>query len=194
MHKGRWTAAAVAVLIASGSLGMALPASAAGTGAARTAAPACVTGWGSLPKTGSDAQDAPRSLTNIRTGRHDCYDRIVFDVPGSGTGPLAYDVRYVRAFIQDPSGRKIPVSGGAILEVRVHASAYNPETGDPTYPGRAGKALPGVDLKGYRTFRDAKFGSSFEGITQVGLGVRARLPFRVLRLPDHLVVDVAHTW
>ncbi|MEU6370277.1 hypothetical protein ABZ876_32280 [Streptomyces sp. NPDC046931] len=194
MHKARWTAAAVAVVIASGSLGMALPASAAGTGAAQTTATACATGWGSLPKSKADGSAAPRSLTDIRTGRHDCYDRIVVAVPGSGTGPLGYDVRYVDAFRQDASGRKIPVSGGAILEVRVHASAYNPETGDPTYPGKAGKALPGVDLKGYRTFRDAKFGSSFEGVTQVGLGVRARLPFRVLRLPDRLVVDVAHTW
>ncbi|MFJ1610213.1 hypothetical protein ACIOHS_43890 [Streptomyces sp. NPDC088253] len=51
-----------------------------------------------------------------------------------------------------------------------------------------------VDLSGYRTFREAKFGASFEGVTQVGLGVRARLPFRVSQLPDRLVVDVAHTW
>jgi hypothetical protein len=57
-----------------------------------------------------------------------------------------------------------------------------------------GRPLPGVDLAGYRTFRDARFASSFEGDTQVGLGVRARLPFRVFQLPGRLVIGVAHTW
>ncbi|MFI5683111.1 hypothetical protein [Streptomyces sp. NPDC051636] len=177
-----------------GSLGLAAPtASAAGSAAAATAATTCPTGWGSLPKHGTDETAVPHSLTGIRTGRHDCYDRMVFDV-GSGTDPLAYSVEYVGTFYQDPSGTAIPVAGGAILDIRVGAAAYDPETGEPTYPGRPGKALPGVDLTGYRTFRDTKFGSSFEGVTQVGLGVRARLPFRVQRLSDRLVVDVAHTW
>ena len=64
----------------------------------------------------------------------------------------------------------------------------------PTYPGKVGKPLPGVNVSGYSTFRDAKFGGTFEGQSQVGLGVRARLPFRVLQLEDRVVVDVAHSW
>ncbi|MET8947175.1 hypothetical protein ABZX30_27320 [Streptomyces sp. NPDC004542] len=191
MRKGRRAAAAAAVLAAVGSLALAAPAASA-AGAATAATTTCPAGWGSLPEQ-STADVAPHSLTDIRTGQHDCYDRIVFDV-GSGTAPLSYSVAYVDAFRQDPSGAVIPVSGGAILDIHVGATAYDPETGGATYPGRPGKALPGVDLTGYRTFRDTKFGSSFEGVTQVGLGVRARLPFRVLTLPGHLVVDVAHTW
>jgi hypothetical protein len=40
---------------------------------------------------------------------------------------------------------------------------------------------------------------SFEGQTTLGLGVRARLPFRAFVLPgpgsgSRLVVDVAHRW
>ncbi|XXC92426.1 hypothetical protein ACLLJJ_01895 [Streptomyces sp. A5-4] len=58
----------------------------------------------------------------------------------------------------------------------------------------AGQSLPGVNLTGYKTFKDTKFGASFEGQTQIGLGVRARLPFRVLQSGDKLTVDVAHTW
>jgi hypothetical protein len=54
--------------------------------------------------------------------------------------------------------------------------------------------LPGVNLAGYQTFREAKFAGSFEGQTSVGLGVRARLPFRVFTLDSRLVVDVAHRW
>lgn len=57
-----------------------------------------------------------------------------------------------------------------------------------------------VDVSGFRTFRQLAFGGSFEGNTTLGLGVRARLPFRVFVLPattlgtQRLVVDVAHRW
>ncbi len=54
-------------------------------------------------------------------------------------------------------------------------------------------------MSGYRTFRQVRYVESFEAVTVFGLGVRARLPFRVFTLdgPDggsRLVVDVAHRW
>lgn len=147
---------------------------------------------GSLPRTDSDSTTTP--VRDIRTGRHDCYDRMVVDLPGAERGAIGYSVQYVDRLHQDGSGRHIPVAGGVVLEVRVAAPAYAPETGESTYPARAGGTLPGVDLTGYRTFRDARFAGSFEGETQIGLGVRARLPFRVLQLDGHLVIDVAHDW
>ncbi|MDX3234277.1 hypothetical protein PV392_00960 [Streptomyces sp. ME03-5709C] len=189
MRARRYGAVLAALVMAGAGAAVAVP-----TVAAAQAAPAaaCPTGWGSLPKSGTDADLG--SLTGIRTGEHECYDRVVFDVPTAGTDAIGYSVRYVDAVHQDGSGRVIPVSGGAVIEIRVAAPSYDQDTGAATYPGRAGGTLPGVDLTGYRTFRDARFASSFEGDTQVGLGVRARLPFRVFQLPDRLVVDVAHTW
>ncbi|WP_432057362.1 AMIN-like domain-containing (lipo)protein [Streptomyces sp. bgisy022] len=172
------------------ALGTAAVPAAAATRTAAPAATACPTGWGSLPETGTPATATP--VRDIRTGRHDCYDRMVVDVPGAGN--VGYSVRYVDRLHQDGSGRPVPVAGGAVLEIRVTAPAYDPETGRATYPARAGHALPGVDLTGYRTFRAARFAGSFEGDTQVGLGVRARLPFRVLQLQDRVVIDVAHNW
>ncbi|MFF3335319.1 hypothetical protein ACFYWX_38245 [Streptomyces sp. NPDC002888] len=185
------TAWAAAALMTATLAVAAVPAEAAPATATK-AATTCPTGWGSIDKTHTASTAKP--LRNIRTGSHDCYDRMVFDVPGAGTGELGYSVGYVDHLYQDGSGRLIPVSGGAIIEVRVHAPAYDPETGKPTYPGVSGRALPGVNLTGYRTFKDAKYAGSFEGDTQIGIGVRARLPFRVLVLTDHIVVDVAHTW
>ncbi|MFD8237318.1 hypothetical protein ACFV20_36265 [Streptomyces sp. NPDC059696] len=171
----------------------AVPAGAAPVaGQASTAQTAtCPTGWGSLAKTGAAATVAP--MTGVRTGRHTCFDRMVIDVPGAGSG-VGYSVRYVDRLYQDGSGRYIPVAGGAVLEVRVSAPAYDPETGAATYPGRVAQPLPGVNLTGYRTFRDTRFAGSFEGDTQIGLGVRARLPFRVQQLDGRVVVDVAHSW
>ena len=54
-------------------------------------------------------------------------------------------------------------------------------------------------MSGYRTFRQVAYAGSFEGQTTIGLGVRARLPFRVFTLAGpgsntRLVIDVAHTW
>ncbi|MGX5207313.1 AMIN-like domain-containing (lipo)protein [Streptomyces violaceus] len=156
-----------------------------------TQAASCPTGWGSLAKTDTSATIEP--VRDVRTGRHSCFDRMVIDLPGAG-GDVGYSVRYVDRLHQDGSGRHIPVAGGAVLEVRVAAPAYDPETGAATYPGRVARPLPGVDLTGYRTFRDTRFAGSFEGETQIGLGLRARLPFRVLQLDDRVIVDVAHSW
>ncbi|MFC8420228.1 hypothetical protein ACFUN7_04935 [Streptomyces sp. NPDC057236] len=184
------TICATLVLVGATLTAAAVPAVAVQPTAAR--ATACPTGWGSLPETGSGSTATP--VRDVRTGRHACYDRMVVDLPGAARDGIGYSVRYVDRLHQDGSGRPVPVSGGAVLEVRVAAPAYTPETGEPTYPARVGRPLPGVDLAGYRTFRDARFAGSFEGETQIGLGVRARLPFRVLRLDGRLVIDVAHDW
>ncbi|MFJ9585357.1 AMIN-like domain-containing (lipo)protein [Streptomyces acidicola] len=182
--------AALAALVLAGT-GLGAAATSAGAAPATAArAAACPTGWGSGTKSGAATGTVP--LKNIRTGRHDCYDRMVVDVPGGGD--VGYHVQYVDRLHQDGSGDYIPVGGGAVLEVRVSAPSYAPETGTPTYPGQVGRPLPGVDVGGYSTFRDTRFAGSLEGETQAGLGVRARLPFRVIQLPDRLVIDVAHSW
>ncbi len=56
-----------------------------------------------------------------------------------------------------------------------------------------------ADVSGYTTFRQVAFAGSFEGQTTVGLGVRARLPFRAFVIAgpgdgSRLVIDVAHRW
>ena len=54
-------------------------------------------------------------------------------------------------------------------------------------------------MTGWTTFRQVAYAGSFEGQTSFGLGVRARLPFRVFTLAgpgagSRIVVDVAHRW
>ncbi|MER7792981.1 hypothetical protein [Streptomyces sp. NPDC097640] len=191
----RWGTALAALTLAgaglattAGTAGAAAPSKAASAQAA-----ACATAWGSGDKAVQPA--GHRLLKNIRAGQHECFDRLVFDVKGGTTAdPTGYRVGYVDAMYQDGSGDPIAVGGGAILEIHVAAPSYDPENGAETYPGRAGKPLPGVDIAGFRTFKNTRFGASFEGETQVGLGVRARLPFRVLQADNRLIVDVAHSW
>ncbi|WP_433159178.1 AMIN-like domain-containing (lipo)protein [Kribbella sp. CA-247076] len=163
----------------------------AATTAASTSAASCPKGWGSLPEANSRMTVAP--VTNVRTGRHACYDRLVVDVRGRAAG---YDVRYVTNVTQDGSGSVVPLRGGAKLQVVVRAPAHT-TAGQPTYRPANRRELTSV--AGYSTFRQVAYGGSFEGQTTIGLGVRARLPFRVFTLAGpgsntRLVVDVAHHW
>jgi hypothetical protein len=174
--------------------GVALPVAAA---AAPTPVPTttatCATRWGSTGEWVMPLGAAP--LTAVRTGRHDCFDRVVFDLAGPAAG---YRVEYVDQVFQDGSGAVLPVPGGARLLVNVNHPAYD-EAGNSTIlpTPTAGRQI--TDVRGYRTLRSVVYGSSFEGATTFGVGVRARLPFRVLTLDgpgsgSRVVVDVAHRW
>ena len=165
------------------ALGLAAATAPAAVGASTaSAAPYCGITWGSLAKTSTTMKAT--SLTGVRAGRHDCYDRLVIDHKGPATG---YDVRYVSQVTQDGSGLPVAVAGGAKLQVVDRA------TRNTTAP-----AMPNVT--GYTTFRQVKWAGSFEGQSTVGLGVRARLPFRVFTINEtatgtsRLVIDVAHQW
>lgn len=158
------------------------------TAPSASAHPYCGLVWGSLAK--EDPGMSAGRLTAVRAAPHPCYDRLVLDVSAPLTG---WSVRYVSQVVADGSGAVVPVSGGARLEV-VARVGVDPSA---TWFGRVGDTL--VDTTGYRTFRDVAWVGSFEGVTTIGLGVRARLPFRAFVLAgpgsgSRLVVDVAHQW
>jgi hypothetical protein len=159
------------------------------------AAPYCGITWGSLPKAHS-ASDTDM-ITDVRAGRHTCYDRLVVDLDGRGTTFGSYAVRYVPVVLSEGQGSPLPVRGDADLQIVVTAPAYD-QHGNPTFtPANRNEV---VDLAGYTTFRQLRWGGSFEGSTTMALGVRARLPFRVFTLPatpdggPRMVIDVAHRW
>jgi hypothetical protein len=157
-----------------------------------SAAPYCGIWWGSLDKQSDPMSSAP--VVNIRTGQHACYDRLVVDVNGAAGG---YDVRYVSEITGDASGLPIPTRGGAFLQIAVHNPSDDIDTGSPTYNPANPNEL--TNVTGYRTFRQVVSAGGFEGYTAIGLGVRARLPFRVFTLSgpggmSRIVIDVAHQW
>jgi len=181
---------AAALMMAAGAVPVAVASTsstAATTSASAAAKPYCGITWGSLAKSASPLSQAP--LINIRAGRHACFDRLVFDVRGGNIN--GYQVNYVGTMRSQGSGHVVPLRGGAKLSITVKVPANN-AAGQTTYRFANGKEL--VNVAGYRTFRQVAWAGSFEGYTSVGLGVRARLPFRVFKLPHRLVVDVAHAW
>ncbi len=172
--RGRRLVVGLATLVLSAVTGI-------GAAGSAGAAPYCGITWGSTAKSGGTL--VASRVTGVRAGRHACFDRMVVDVRGKAPG---YAVRYVSVVRAEGSGRVVPTAGGARLQVTVEAAAYHRP------------ALPSV--AGYRTFRQITWAGSFEGYTTLGLGVRARLPFRVFTLYDpgtntsRVVVDVAHRW
>ncbi|OFE16913.1 hypothetical protein BA895_18235 [Humibacillus sp. DSM 29435] len=171
---------------------MAAPIGAVATTSAATASPAvsqaaapfCGITWGSLPKATAPGLLWTGNVTGARSGQHSCYDRVVFDV-AKGHGTLGYSVRYVTQVTGPGSGMPVPVTGGAKLQITANApSNLAPKT---------------TTFTGWQTFRQLRSVGSFEGYTDYGLGVRARLPMRAFVLPNadgsqRLVVDVAHRW
>jgi hypothetical protein len=167
---------------------------AAVTSAPTASASVCETQWGSLAKNRDPYTS--KQITNVRSGRHDCFDRLVIDLNGKGRGKPGYKVKYVKRVKEDGSGANVSLRGGAKLRIIVNAPANN-DNGRLTYKPANWQEL--ADVTGYRTFRQVAWAGTFEGQTTIGLGVRARLPMRAFVLdnpgPGHrVVVDVAHSW
>lgn len=161
------------------------------TAPAQAATPYCGITWGSLPKqVGNSAPSLEGSeLTAVRAGRHACYDRLVLDIAGR-TRAASYRVAYVPAVRSDGSGAVVPLKGDAFLQIDV---GVNNNTAPPAHTGDV------ANVTGFRTFRQVAAAGAFEGHTSEGLGVRARLPFRVFMLSGpgtatRVVLDVAHAW
>ncbi|MGY1621968.1 hypothetical protein ACI789_07230 [Geodermatophilus sp. SYSU D00965] len=164
--------------------------------AAASAAPYCGITWGSQPRS-VDPQDPGDDLvTDVRAGRHACFDRVVVEV-AEVSGFDSWSVRYVPVVREDGSGAAVPLRGGAALQVTLGAVGYD-DTGVPTYA--PDDMLEAVDVRGYSTLRQVAWLGSFEGQSGLGIGTRARLPFRAFVLEggsagvDRLVIDVAHRW
>ena len=159
---------------------------------AQAAEAGCATPWGSVAETSSAHPDAV--IVGARAGQHPCFDRFVVVLDGAAPG---YEVRYVRRFVPDASGRVVELRGDATLAITMLGARAHDNQGRPTYMPASRRDM--VDVSGFRTFRQAYWGGTFEGTTVVGLGVRARLPFRVFSVAGpgdrtRLVVDVAHRW
>jgi hypothetical protein len=79
-------------------------------------APYCGLHWGSGFKTGGTYYSVPgEGVSNVRAGRHACFDRLVVDLNGPND---FYDVSYV-------PGTPVPLRAGATLDIAVGASAQD---------------------------------------------------------------------
>lgn len=140
----------------------------------------CPTGWGSQPKT--DPAMGTGEVSGVRVGRHPCFDRVVVDLDGPDSG---YAAQYVDQVSADPSGQPVTVPGGGRIQFVVH----HPRFSGPA----AGTSV--ANVAGFDTLRSVVAAGSFEGVSTFGVGVRAKLPFRVFTtsgVHGRIILDVAH--
>src|SRR5690606_19066128 len=116
------------------------------------------------PKSADASPEAGLTVTGIRIGRHDGFDRVVYDLGGAGTP--GWIVRWTDRAVQVCSGRELDLAGESVLVGRITGSACPFDSGvtpysgpdpatDPSVPGITGVSMPLV----------------FEGVTQSFIGV-----------------------
>jgi hypothetical protein len=137
------------------------------------------------PVSAEPVDPAGLTVTDVRFGAHDGFDRVVFDVAGSGTPGWA--VEYVDGATAEGTGDPIDLAGPAHLRVVVTGVSYPYESGVEerargAVTGAAASAVTGVWYDG-----------TFEGQALAYLGTTAEQPFRVYALsnPTRVVVEVA---
>lgn len=186
-------------VLATSAVAVAATAFALGAPAQASTTSSCATSWGSFAKLGPVTGPVPGALlSNVRAGQQACYDRLVIDIRGA-SALQSYRGEYVRQVTEDASGRPVPLRGGAFLQLVVGASDHT-AGGTLTYAPANRSEL--VDVSGFSAFRQVAWAGSSEGISSIGLGVRARLPFRMFTLTGipgsvtgtRVVIDVAHSW
>lgn len=79
------------------------------------------------PKRGTPSGDAALTVTDLRIGHHSGFDRVVYDLGGTGTP--GWIVQYTDRAVQDGSGNAIEVAGQSVLEVQITGSAYPFDSG-----------------------------------------------------------------
>lgn len=128
-------------------------------------------------------------VTGVRTGQGPDYDRVVFDLGGTGT-PGWY-VDYVRRPRFDGSGEPVPLEGEVYLQVGLRGIGLPFDTGLTAY-GDDTTRVPGTGTQGVVEIAP---GGVFEGDQLAWIGLTgAERPFRVFALsdPTRVVVDVRH--
>lgn len=128
-------------------------------------------------------------LVGVRTMGHPGYDRIVFDLGGTGT-PGWY-AQYVDRPLAEGSGEPVALQGTVYLQVVLRGLGLPYDTGLEPF-GDATTRVPGDGTEGVAEIAP---GGVFEGEQQAFIGLTgAERPFRVFALadPTRVVVDVAH--
>ena len=136
------------------------------------------------PDTAEPSPGAAVTVTDVRVGRHDGFDRVVFAVEGAGLP--GWDARYVPEARSAGSGFEVGVAGEGILQLALTGVGLPGDTGVAPYAGPDRVPSEGDAV------REVVLDVIFEGQMAAFLGTAAERPFRVYRLqnPTRVVVEV----
>jgi hypothetical protein len=146
-------------------------------------------GAGTVAVKGDAVGSETALLERIGLGRHEGYDRVVFqfknDLPG-------YRVEYVQPPLkEDGSGKPVSVSGNAVVLVRMEpASGFDLNTGEGALVYKGSKRIDGSSA-GTSVVQELVRTGDFEAVLSWAIGLSDRVDFRVTTAtsPARLIVD-----
>jgi len=144
-----------------------------------------LTGASTTPVEGAASGSDTALLERVAVGRHEGYDRVVFQFTNALPG---YKVEYVQPpLIEDGSGDTVDVAGNAFVVVRMEpASGFDLNTGEGELVYKGPKRLPGTGV-----VKEVARTGDFEAVLSWAIGLEAKVPFRVTTAasPSRLIVD-----
>jgi len=143
-----------------------------------------------LGQAGQSPGSGEASVTGIRTGEHDGYERMVIDVQGDAGDQAGWFATAVDQPLQDASGELLDVDGDRYLNLNITGIA-NGSDGQTDSAGR--QAFTGTVAGSGDLVEEVYVGGAWEGQAQVLIGLDDdAIEYRVLTLsdPQRIVVDV----
>ncbi|WFR71808.1 hypothetical protein P9209_24315 [Prescottella defluvii] len=142
---------------------------------------------GQAPQTAAASPDAALTIRDIRVGKHDGFDRVVYEFGGTGTPGWRAEI--VSTATQQGSGKPLAVAGQGILQVLVDGSSMPFMTNVEPYSG----PNP-LEVENPVVVTEVRDAGIFEGTDQTLIGLSDRnVSYRVYTLtePTRLVVDIS---
>jgi hypothetical protein len=146
-------------------------------------------GAGTTPVEGAATGSETALLERVAIGRHEGFDRVVFQFRDHLPG---YRVEYVEPPLkEDGSGNVVQVKGSAFVVVRMEpASGFDLTTGEGVMVYRGPKRIDGA-AAGTSIVRELVRTGDFEAVLSWAVGLEERVDFRVRTAtsPARLIVD-----
>jgi len=120
-------------------------------------------------------------VSAIRTGADASYDRITIEFANGVPGDVQVSAPGGTTFTLSPSGQSATLQGDHGILITIHGADLH-----TSYSGSTDI------LTGYRTLVEVRRVEDFEGVVQLGLGVKGTGCYRAFFMtnPDRLVIDV----
>jgi hypothetical protein len=146
-------------------------------------------GAGTEPVEADPTSDETALLERVAVGRHEGFDRVVFQfrnvVPG-------YRVEYVQPPLkEDGSGNVVPVRGDSFVSVRMEpASGFDLTTGEGELVYKGPRRLSGATA-GTSVVREVVRTGDFEAVLSWAIGLEQKVEFKVqtTKSPARLIID-----
>lgn len=132
------------------------------------------------------ASDEPQEITDVRTGLHEDFDRVVLDLTGDEPH-LGWFAGFVDEAVEDPTGEPLAVKGDAFLQLGIYGIDWT----TPSTDRYSGASVDGGSLE---VVEEVVFGGLFEAQQQILIGLDERTAYRMFALSDpaRIVIDIRH--